>query len=118
MDHRQQANELRQLERRTGKQKDSVDHPPGLHDDIANALCGSLVMASRGDSWKLFPPSPGYTAFAEDEKEKMDREAVEWLTGQKRKHKDEDEDFDPAEWDVDAMSQEQIKKELSKMEEK
>ena len=37
------------LERRTSRAgKDSVDHPPGGHDDVANAAAGALV-AARGD---------------------------------------------------------------------
>lgn len=47
LDHKRQTGELRQLERRTGKQKDSVDHPQGLHDDLANAAAGACVMATR-----------------------------------------------------------------------
>jgi len=32
------------LERRTGRSgKDSIDHPPGSHDDVANAVAGVLV---------------------------------------------------------------------------
>lgn len=36
-------NELRQLERRTHRGgRDTVDHPTGGHDDVANAACGAL----------------------------------------------------------------------------
>ena len=40
------------LERRTGRAgKDSIDHPPGARDDIANACAGVLVgLADRGAS--------------------------------------------------------------------
>jgi len=42
------------LERRTGRSgKDSVDHPPGLHDDIANAVAGACVLASHDRAWTL-----------------------------------------------------------------
>jgi hypothetical protein len=47
LDHKKMTGELRNLERRTGKQKDSVDHPPGMHDDLANACAGACVMASK-----------------------------------------------------------------------
>ena len=30
------------LERRTGRGKDAVDHAPGAHDDVANAVAGAL----------------------------------------------------------------------------
>jgi hypothetical protein len=42
--HRQLLN----LERRTSRAgKDSIDHPPGAHDDIANAAAGALVGLSN-----------------------------------------------------------------------
>mgnify|MGYP003700527073 CR=1 FL=1 len=41
-------NELVQLERRTARGgRDSVDHPPRGHDDMANAACGALLAASQ-----------------------------------------------------------------------
>lgn len=46
-DTRQLLTELRQLERRTGSGKDRIDHPPRGHDDLANAACGALWLASR-----------------------------------------------------------------------
>lgn len=37
------------LERRTSRAgKDSIDHPPGGHDDLVNVAAGSLVMAAGG----------------------------------------------------------------------
>ena len=37
------------LERRTARSgKDSVDHAPGAHDDVANAVAGVIAMSSRG----------------------------------------------------------------------
>jgi len=48
IDDRHLLTELRQLERRTARGgKDSVDHPPRGHDDLANAACGALWLASR-----------------------------------------------------------------------
>lgn len=47
LDQRQLLTELRQLERRTGSGKDRIDHPPRGHDDLANAACGALWLASR-----------------------------------------------------------------------
>jgi len=41
--------ELCGLERRTARGgKDSIDHAPGAHDDIANSVCGALLMAGGG----------------------------------------------------------------------
>ena len=34
------------LERRTGRGRDAVDHAPGRHDDLANAVAGALVAAA------------------------------------------------------------------------
>jgi hypothetical protein len=39
--------QLANLERRTARSgKDSIDHPPGGHDDVANAAAGVLVLAA------------------------------------------------------------------------
>jgi hypothetical protein len=49
-DHPQLIRELRLLERRTSRMgKDSITHPPGGHDDFANALAGCARIAqARG----------------------------------------------------------------------
>jgi hypothetical protein len=40
--------QLTQLERRTARGgKDSIDHTPGAHDDLANAVAGALVTAFK-----------------------------------------------------------------------
>jgi len=66
LDHRQQTSEFRQLERRTGKGKDTIDHPKGLHDDVANSCAGSAIAFMRPKveprvRWVLegWPPWPG-----------------------------------------------------------
>jgi hypothetical protein len=42
--------QLLSLERRTGSSgKDSITHPRGTHDDLANAAAGALVRAARTD---------------------------------------------------------------------
>jgi hypothetical protein len=44
LDHPQLVSQLCALERRTARGgKDSIDHAPGAHDDIANAAAGALV---------------------------------------------------------------------------
>jgi len=41
--------ELCGLERRTARSgKDSIDHAPSAHDDVANSVCGALLMAAGG----------------------------------------------------------------------
>lgn len=41
------VNQLCGLERRTARSgKDSIDHAPGAHDDLANAAAGALTMAA------------------------------------------------------------------------
>jgi hypothetical protein len=43
--HRKLLNQLVNLERRVGRTgKDTIDHPPGSHDDVGNAVAGVLVM--------------------------------------------------------------------------
>lgn len=44
LDHPRLVNQLVSLERRTARSgKDSIDHPPKGHDDVANAVAGALV---------------------------------------------------------------------------
>ncbi len=48
LDHPRLAGQLCGLERRTARSgKDSIDHPPGAHDDIANVSFGALLRASQ-----------------------------------------------------------------------
>jgi hypothetical protein len=48
------SSQLCALERRTARGgRDSIDHPPGGHDDVANAACGALLLAMKKQ------PSPG-----------------------------------------------------------
>jgi hypothetical protein len=47
LDNARMASQFLALERRTSRAgKDSVDHPPGAHDDVANAVAGALTMAT------------------------------------------------------------------------
>ncbi len=49
LDNQRLVNQLVGLERRTARSgKDSVDHGPGAHDDVANAAAGALVRALGG----------------------------------------------------------------------
>lgn len=48
LDHKKMLNEFRGLERRTHSGgRDTVDHSPGCHDDVANAVAGACVMAEK-----------------------------------------------------------------------
>ena len=47
LDIKGQTIELRQLERRTGRGRDSVDHPLNLHDDMANVVALGAVAAAK-----------------------------------------------------------------------
>ncbi len=56
-DNRQLVGELRSLERRTTKSgKDSVDHPPSGHDDMANSVAGALWLLTACNSNALASP--------------------------------------------------------------
>jgi hypothetical protein len=47
LDNKRLITQLYGLERRTARGgKDSIDHGPGQHDDVANAVAGALVMAA------------------------------------------------------------------------
>ena len=48
LDNARLTTQLCSLERRTGRGRDSVDHAPGSHDDLANAAAGALVLALAG----------------------------------------------------------------------
>jgi hypothetical protein len=46
LDHPRLTAQLLGLERRTARGgRDSIDHPPGAHDDVANAVAGAIVTA-------------------------------------------------------------------------
>ena len=48
LDHDRLVMQMTSLERRTSRGgKDSIDHAPGAHDDIANAVAGALVTAFK-----------------------------------------------------------------------
>jgi hypothetical protein len=50
LDHKCLVTQFAQLERRTTSTgRDRIDHPNGLHDDLANAVAGAMVEASLGD---------------------------------------------------------------------
>jgi hypothetical protein len=50
LDHDRMVAQLVGLERRTARSgKDSIDHSPGGHDDIANAVAGAIINAPRTD---------------------------------------------------------------------
>jgi hypothetical protein len=61
LDHQRLINQLTGLERRTSRAgKDSIDHPPGAHDDIANAVAGAAVLAAQAAAHpQVKPVSPG-----------------------------------------------------------
>ena len=49
LDNQRLINQLCQLERRTARGgRDSIDHPPGAHDDLANSSLGALLLAAAG----------------------------------------------------------------------
>lgn len=50
LDHPKLINQLSSLERSTGRGRDSVDHRPGSHDDVSNAVAGvAWVLGTRDD---------------------------------------------------------------------
>jgi hypothetical protein len=51
LDHPKLIAQLASLERRRGRgQRESIDHPVGGHDDVANAAMGAIVMAGKRKS--------------------------------------------------------------------
>ena len=48
LDHQRLISQLCGLERRTSRGgRDSIDHAPGAHDDIANAVAGALLLVGQ-----------------------------------------------------------------------
>ena len=48
LDNLRLISQLCALERRTARGgRDSIDHPPGAHDDLVNAALGALLLAAR-----------------------------------------------------------------------
>ena len=62
LDNSRLVSQLCGLERRTARSgKDSVDHPPGQHDDVANAVAGACVLGLgrwRSLNMSARPPQP------------------------------------------------------------
>jgi hypothetical protein len=49
LDHPKLQSQLIGLERRTARGgRDSIDHAPNAHDDVANAACGCLALLQAG----------------------------------------------------------------------
>jgi Phage terminase large subunit (GpA) len=67
LDNRRLIAQLHGLERRTARGgKDSIDHGPGAHDDVANAVAGAIVLAGHLDVPLNFHPpilGPGRSAW-------------------------------------------------------
>jgi hypothetical protein len=62
LDHTKLVNQLTSLERRTARGgRDSIDHAPGQHDDLANAVAGvitSLIGSSEYEWRNMAPDNP------------------------------------------------------------
>ena len=59
LDDKRLVAQLTSLERRTSRAgKDSIDHPPGAHDDLANAAAGATLIEGPGAS---IPPKSMFT---------------------------------------------------------
>ncbi|CAD7044715.1 terminase [Pseudorhizobium endolithicum] len=55
LDHPKMIAQFTSLERKTGLRGDTIDHPPGAHDDIANAAAGALEHAAVLDGKERDP---------------------------------------------------------------
>jgi hypothetical protein len=57
LDHPKLVSQLCSLERRTARGgKDSIDHPPGQHDDVINAVAGALTNLIAAPPMRFAPP--------------------------------------------------------------
>jgi hypothetical protein len=56
LDNKRLASQLVGLERRTARGgRDSIDHGPGAHDDIANAALGALLLVGTHAQMSISP---------------------------------------------------------------
>jgi hypothetical protein len=53
LDNDRMVAQIVSLERRTGRGADSIDHPPGQHDDVANAVAGLVAQIISQGSYNL-----------------------------------------------------------------
>ena len=54
LDHPRLVNQLVSLERRTARGgRDSIDHAPGAHDDIANVVAGVSAMFAKQSNYNM-----------------------------------------------------------------
>jgi hypothetical protein len=68
------------LERRTARSgRDSIDHGPGAHDDVANAVAGALVLAGAKVSW--FSSEAAVKIMAASTRERVLRERRQQMRG-------------------------------------
>jgi hypothetical protein len=55
LDHPRAVAQIAGLERRTARSgRDSIDHQPGGHDDLANAICGVIVQLAKPDAMTIW----------------------------------------------------------------
>ena len=81
LDHKVLRAQLEGLERRTARGgRDSIDHPPGGRDDVANAVAGAVVRAAKPDE-KVMLYALGDTEEEEEEGEELTPEQVRELGG-------------------------------------
>ncbi|MGB7294202.1 MAG: terminase large subunit [Candidatus Aminicenantales bacterium] len=76
LDYKQQTIELRQLERRTGRGKDNVDHPQGLHDDLANAAAGACVSLKLSAGKEAYFGFTDHSVYGDDERPERDEDRM------------------------------------------
>jgi hypothetical protein len=68
------AQQLCGLERRTARGgRDSIDHAPGAHDDLANAVAGVLLRAAGRSQWVITDKMLAYAAQPEPNRRRFPR---------------------------------------------
>ncbi len=71
--------QFRRLERRTSRSgRDSIDHPPGAHDDLANAAAGALLLAARPQGAAIYTGRSLRLYDEDGEEERDDRLVARW----------------------------------------
>jgi hypothetical protein len=80
LDHSRLISQLCGLERRMARSgKDSIDHAPGAHDDIANAVAGLCAATiNKYGSYTLEPFQPGYVDPAQQQLPAADQRLLDY----------------------------------------
>jgi len=112
LDNQQQFLEFLSLQRRKGREKDIIDHWPGLHDDVANAAAISIVEAYHPYIRDGFIPPP-LPIIPTSPEEDLASECMDWLLGNNAKRQADKKTDDEKEYEeIVREAEEELREEI------